>query len=88
MPRAPRVTAKGYVYHVLNRGVGRMTLFRKDHDFEAFLKVMHETTERVPSVELLCSCVMSNHWHPAVRPREDGVLSEFMRLLTVTHTQR
>jgi putative transposase len=31
---------------------------------------------------------MSNHWHFVLWPREDGELSEFMRLLTVTHTQR
>ena len=31
---------------------------------------------------------MPNHWHMVVRPREDRDLSEFMRWLTVTHTQR
>jgi len=65
-----------------------MTLFDRDRDFEAFLKVMRETVERVPEVDLLSFCVMPNHWHLAVRPRVDGRLSEFMRLLTVTHTQR
>jgi putative transposase len=31
---------------------------------------------------------MPNHWHLLLWPRRDGELSEFMRLLTVTHTQR
>jgi putative transposase len=31
---------------------------------------------------------MPNHWHLVLWPRADGELSEFMRLLTVTHTQR
>jgi putative transposase len=31
---------------------------------------------------------MSNHWHLVLWPEKDGQLSEFMRLLTVTHTQR
>ena len=31
---------------------------------------------------------MPNHWHLVLRPRGDGDLSQFMRWLTVTHTQR
>jgi putative transposase len=31
---------------------------------------------------------MANHWHLVVWPERDGDLSEFMRWLTVTHTQR
>ena len=31
---------------------------------------------------------MPNHWHLVLWPREDGDLSQFVRWLTVTHTQR
>src|SRR5260370_42608598 len=31
---------------------------------------------------------MPNHWDLVLWPRDDGDLSEFMRWLTVTHTQR
>jgi putative transposase len=31
---------------------------------------------------------MPNHWHLVLWPRKKGELSEFMRWLTVTHTQR
>src|SRR4029078_1496257 len=34
------------------------------------------------------SSLMPSHWHLVLWPHEDGELSEFMRLLTVTHTQR
>jgi hypothetical protein len=33
-------------------------------------------------------CVMPSHWHLVLWPRGDGDLSEFIRWLTVTHTQR
>src|SRR5216683_6012892 len=33
-------------------------------------------------------CVMPNHWHLVVWPERDGDLSEIMRWLTLTHTQR
>jgi putative transposase len=42
---------------------------------------------RVP-MRLLSYCLMPNHWHLVLWPRADGELSEFMRLVTVTHTQR
>ena len=31
---------------------------------------------------------MPNHWHLLLRPRQDGELSEVLRWMTVTHTQR
>src|SRR5205814_671243 len=39
-------------------------------------------------IRILGYCLMPNHWHLVLWPREDGELSEFMRWLTVTHTQR
>ena len=77
----------GYVYHVLNRGVARMRLFHKRGDYEVFEKVMTEALARLP-MRLLCYCLMPNHWHLLLWPRRDGDLSQFMRWLTVTHTQR
>ena len=75
------------MYHVLNRGNGRMNLFHKDGDFLAFKRVLAEGLARYP-VDLLTYCLMPNHWHLVLWPEKDGELSEFMRLLTVTHTQR
>jgi putative transposase len=78
-------------YHVLNRGVGRRRLFDDAGDYAALVRVLAEAVERepgVPGVRLLGDCVMPNHWHLVVWPEADGQLSEFMRWLTVTHTQR
>jgi putative transposase len=75
------------VYHVLNRAVGRTRIFRSQRDFEAFERVIEQAKARVP-VRVLAWCVMPNHWHLVLWPRGDGDLSEFMRWLTVTHTQR
>src|SRR5260221_9398827 len=36
---------------------------------------------------LLAYCVMGNHWHLVVWPRQDGELSQFVGWLTVTRTQ-
>jgi putative transposase len=64
-----------------------MKLFEKDEDYIAFEKVLEETWERT-EIRILSYCVMPNHWHLLLWPREDGELSEVMRWLTVTHTQR
>ncbi len=87
MPRRLRNAQGGYVYHVLNRGVGRFRIFDKAVDYEAFIRVLAEALDWI-DVRLLSYCVMPNHWHLVVWPEKDGQLSEFMRWLTVTHTQR
>jgi putative transposase len=87
MPRRLRVSTGGYVYHVPNRAVGRRRIFGKERDFEAFEEAIEQAKSRLP-VRVLAWCVMPSHWHFVLWPRGDGDLSEFMRWLTVTHTQR
>jgi putative transposase len=87
MPRRLRHADGGYVYHVLNRAVGRATLFRKAGDYLAFRKILTEAQDWL-DVPLFGYCIMPNHWHLVLWPARDGELSEFMRWLTVTHTQR
>jgi len=87
MPRIARVAPGGYVYHAINRGVARRALFEKDGDFEAFERVLIEAVNRT-DIRLLGCCLMPNHWHFLLWPKEDGELTAFLRWLTLTHTQR
>jgi len=87
MGRPPRAAEGGYVYHVLNRANARMTIFESDGDYTAFETVLAAAVER-SGTRLLAYCVMPNHWHLLVWPREDGELSRFVGWLTLTHTQR
>src|SRR3954447_16733920 len=87
MPRRARQAPGGLVYHVLNRAVGRMRIFSREGDYEAFRRVLLEAHGRLP-VRLLGYCLMPNHWHLVLWPRADGDLSRFMHWLTMTHTQR
>ena len=87
MPRSSRVTPGGMVFHVLNRGVGRMKLFRSDADYRAFEEVLEETLDILPM--RVCSyCLMPNHWHFVLWPKADGDLAVFMQRLTITHATR
>ena len=87
MPRRPRIATGGLVYHVLNRRVARLALFEKDTDYAAFERILAEAIDR-SGIRLAAYCLMPNHWHVVLWPRDDGQLSETMRWLTVTHTQR
>ena len=87
MGRPKRAADGGLIYHVLNRSNARMPIFENDGDFEAFERVLAEAVERTQT-RLLAYCVLSNHWHLVVWPREDGELSRFTGWLTLTHTQR
>ena len=87
MLRTARVAPGGYVYHVLNRGVGRMQLFAKSADYEAFEAILGETLAKIP-LRLCALCVMPDHWHFIVWPRADGELAAFFQRLTVTHAAR
>ncbi|HLN26325.1 MAG TPA: transposase [Gemmataceae bacterium] len=87
MPRHARSAPGGYVYHALNRAVARLPLFQKPGDYEAFERVLTEALARHP-IRLLAYCVMPNHWHFVLWPELDGQLTDFLRWLTHTHTQR
>ena len=87
MPRSPRADEAGGLYHALNRGNARATVFHKDADYEAFERVLGEALDRY-DVHLLAYQLMPNHWHLVLRPNQRGEMSRFMRWVTATHTMR
>jgi putative transposase len=87
MPRQARVTPGGLAYHVLNRAVAGLPLFRKEADYEAFERIMTEAHGLHPT-RIVAWCLMQNHWHFVLWPREEGEVTAFMRWLTHTHAMR
>lgn len=87
MPRSARVAPGGVIFHCLNRGNDRRTLFDDDGDYAAFERVLEAALAAVP-VRLLAYCLMPNHWHLVLWPRLDGELGRFMQRLTTTHVRR
>ena len=87
MPRRPRLAAGALAYHVLNRRVGRLPLFETPADYTAFEKILAEAHDRT-RIRIAAYCLMPTHWHLLLWPRRDGELSEVLRWITVTHTQR
>ena len=87
MPRTARASVGGICYHVINRGNARDKVFHDAEDYAAFVRLLGEAAQRV-RVRVLAYCLMPNHFHLVLWPREDGQLSRFMQWLTMTHTQR
>ena len=87
MPRPPRADEAGGLYHALNRGNARATIFHKEADFEAFERILAEGLERY-DVQLFAFQLMPNHWHLVLRPNQAGEMSRFVRWVTATHTMR
>ena len=87
MPRTPRVDIKNEIYHVINRANARLPIFLKEKDYQLFESILENGREKF-DMRILAYCLMSNHFHLVLQPREDGGLQRFMQWVTVTHTQR
>jgi len=76
VPRPPRITEPGLVYHLLNRRLMRLQKFRKEADCAAFERVPAGSLERPAAPGLPAYCLMPKHWHALVRAgarrRKDG----------------
>src|SRR5262245_52345083 len=87
MPRTARADVGGFCYHVINRGNRRAQVFHKDADYAAFAKVLRQGCARF-GMRVLAYCLMPNHFHLALWPREDGDLGVWMQWLLTTHVRR
>lgn len=87
MSRIGRTDIGGYVYHILNRANARAQIFDSSSDYQLFEDILAEGVDRF-AMRLLAYCLMPNHWHLVLYPREDGDLAQFMGWVTNTHTRR
>jgi putative transposase len=87
MPRLPRVAVGDTVYHVLNRSNGKTKIFSSEQEYAHFESLLQEGKE-LTGMRILAYCVMPNHWHLVLYPKNDRDLSEFMRWVTTTHVRQ
>jgi len=69
MGRRPRILIEGGIYHVYNRVSHGEHVFRDDSEVERFLGCLAGAKRR-DGFQILAWCVMSNHYHLAVRMGE------------------
>jgi putative transposase len=86
MARPLRIEYPDAWYHVMNRGRRREEIFTDPQDFNAFLKLLEEST-LLWGVRISAYCLMSNHYHLLLQtPRAN--LSRAMRHIDGIYTQR
>ncbi|MBC7746747.1 transposase [Pedobacter sp.] len=88
-------------YHVYARGRGRQAIFRDDEDYRVFLNLFkrHLSIETVTdnygkpyphlrgSVELLCYCLMTNHFHLLIYQKDLGAMQRMMRGIMTSYSR-
>lgn len=84
MPRAPRISLEGLVYHVINRGNNRQDVFRDEEDFDTYLKTVIRFKEKY-SFKLYGYCLMNNHTHLVLEPVKPNTLSKIIQSITLSH---
>jgi putative transposase len=84
MSRPRRCLPAGLVYHVINRGNERRTLFLDAEEYAQFLDLMRWTHKFVP-MRVIGWCLMPNHWHLLLWPTVDNAISAYMHRLATTH---
>lgn len=88
-------------YHVYARGHGRQAIFREDEDYRVFLNLfkrhlsIEETTDNYGkpyvhlrgSLELLCYCLMTNHFHLLLYQEDEGAMQRLMRGIMTSYSR-
>ena len=79
MPRRSGVVAEGNAFfHVVNRGIDRMTIFPDSRFYEEFVRLLQQNLG-AGAVRLHAFSLLPNHFHMLLSQRLPYAISEFMR---------
>ncbi|MDH3512777.1 MAG: transposase [Gammaproteobacteria bacterium] len=87
MARTARASVGGICYHVINRGNRRARVFHNDADYLAFTELTKRANARC-QMRMVGYCLMPNHFHFVLWPREDGDLSRWVQWLLTSQVRR
>ncbi len=87
MSRQPRIDIGGEIYHVINRANARVKIFDTDKDYQLFEKLLQDAQE-ITDMRILAYCIMPNHFHFVLYPRNNGDVQDFMKWFTNSHTRK
>jgi len=73
MSRFARVVAAGHPHHIIQRGNRRQNVFFCGTDYQEYLRILSAHSRRF-CLKVICYCLMPNHVHLIVIPREKNNL--------------
>jgi putative transposase len=86
MPRKARIVVPGFLHHVTQRGNFRSDVFFDDEDREFFLDIL-VTYAAKADVQIVSYCLMTNHTHLLLIPREEKGLSRALKPVHMRYSQ-
>jgi len=85
MPRGARIILKNVYYHIINRGNQKQNIFIEDSDFQRYLQLLKHYKKKY-SFKLFGYCLMPNHVHIILEPKQPDNLARLIQGLTQTYT--
>jgi len=86
MPRIARAVATGFPHHVIQRGNNKEKVFFDKKDREKYLSLLKKYADKWDS-PILAYCLMNNHVHLLMKPKEEESLYKMMQGVTLCYTQ-
>jgi len=81
MPRQSRLKSDIAIYHVMQRGINKQTIFYDDEDCFTYLQFLQECKEK-SGFELYSYCLMGNHTHLLIKEVKEPLSLIFKRFGT------
>ena len=75
MPRRARIVAAGFPHHVTHRGYDKGKTFFGDNDYAGYLAILGQEARRA-GVEIWAYCLMPNHVHLILVPKDESGLAK------------
>ena len=86
MPRMARVILAHYPHHIVQRGHNRQVTFAERADFERYVATLREFKDEY-GVLVYAFCLMTNHVHLLLAPREPNGIGKLMKRLAARQTR-
>jgi putative transposase len=86
MPRDTRLIIPNIYHHALQRGNNRQDVFHENIDRLYYLKWARKLAEQY-HVPIIGYCLMTNHIHLLILPRDQDGMINFIKLLAQRYTQ-
>lgn len=95
-----KIYGSGQYYHVYNRGVDKMDIFRSDENYQYFIYLLARSLGRevvkdksgrafnnyAELIDLCAYCLMPNHFHMLIYLKENDGITAFMRSVMTAYS--
>jgi len=86
MPRRARNYIAGYPYHIVQRGNNREACFLESENYQYYLELWERLSKKY-GVEVHAYCLMTNHAHFLVTPKEKDSISNTFKVVGSRYVQ-